>query len=429
MFIDRKDIEPFEEKIWLSTPTMHGEDELQYIREAFEKNWITTSGDNVIEVERLISEYLGCKYAIGLSAGTAALHLCMKLAGQRIHPNTKATDGFLKGMKVFCTDTTFDATVNPIVYEGGEPIFIDSEYETWNMDPKALERAFFMYPEVKLVVVANLYGTPAKLDEIQKICKIHGALLIEDAAESLGATFNGKQTGTFGDYNAISYNGNKIITGSCGGALLTDNKEDADKARKWSTQAREIADWYQHEELGYNYRISNIVAGIIRGQIGHLDEHIERKKEIYERYKEGFRNLPIIMNPYDVEKSSPNFWLSCILIDSSALSKQVRSESETLFTPEREKSCPTEILSRLKYYNVEGRPIWKPMHLQPIYYTNAYVTANGNGRGRSNSYINEDEISDVGTDIFHRGLCLPSDIKMTKVQQKKVIDIVCRCFE
>lgn len=429
MFIDRNDIKPFEEKVWLATPTMHSGKELGYIEEAFQKNWITTAGDNVAEMERLIAEYVGCNYAVGLSSGTAALHMCMKLAGQRIRPGTKSTELFLNGMKVFCSDTTFDATVNPIVYEGGEPIFIDSEYETWNMDPAALEKAFSMYPDVKLVVVVNLYGTPAKLDQIQEICRRHGALLVEDAAESLGATFNGKETGTFGDYNAISFNGNKIITGSCGGAVLTDDREDAGKVRKWSTQAREAADWYQHEELGYNYRISNVVAGIIRGQIGYLDEHIARKKEIYERYREGFRDLPVEMNPYDGKRSCPNYWLSCMLIHPGALSKQVRSEKETLFAAEHGKSCPSEILNTLRTFNAEGRPIWKPMHLQPIYYTNAYVTADGNGRGRSNAYIDEGKIRDVGADLFCRGLCLPSDIKMTEEQQRKVIEIVCRCFE
>lgn len=429
MFINKNDIEPFNEKLWLATPTMHGEEELNYIKDAFYKNWITTAGDNVIELERLISKYIGCKYVVGLSSGTAALHLCMKLAGQKIHPNTNPKKGFLEGMKVFCTDTTFDATVNPIIYEGGEPIFIDSEYETWNMDPVALEQAFSVYPEVRLVVVTNLYGTPAKLDEIREICNKHQALLIEDAAESLGATFNGKQTGTFGDYNAISFNGNKIITGSCGGAILTNNKEDADKARKWSTQSREAAAWYQHEELGYNYRISNIVAGIVRGQIKYLNEHIEKKRIIYERYKEGLKNLPIKMNPYDAINSNPNFWLSCILIDLNSLSDQVRSDKKTLFMPEHKKSCPTEILNILNTFNIEGRPIWKPMHLQPLYYMNAYITADGNGRGRTNAYIDTKELHDVGTDIFQRGLCLPSDIKMTQEQQQKVIDIIHRCFE
>lgn len=427
MFINRNNIEPFEKKIWLATPTMHDE-ELQYIKEAFKENWITTSGKNVIEAERLMTEYIGCKYAVGLSTGTAALHLCMKLAGRRIQPGIKPTEGFLKGLKVFCTDTTFDATVNPIIYEGGEPIFIDSEYETWNMDPDALERAFSMYPEVKLVVVTHLYGTPAKLEQIQGICKKYNALLIEDAAESLGATYNGKQTGSFGNYNAISFNGNKIITGSSGGMILTDNKEDADKVRKWSTQAREAADWYQHEELGYNYRISNIVAGIIRGQINHIDEHIHRKERIYEQYKDGLKDLPVTMNPYHAEISSPNFWLSCMLINSDALSRQIRSEDETLFMPEHGKSCPSEILSVLKFFHAEGRPIWKPMHRQPIYYANAYITTDGSGRGRTDAYLETKQHRDVGSDIFQRGVCLPSDIKMTEEEQGKIIEIIRNCF-
>lgn len=428
MFIKRDDMEPFSEKVWLATPTMHGRDELRYIEEAFDKNWVTTAGDNVNEVERLIADYVGCKYAVGLSSGTAALHMCMKLAGQKIRPATKPTEGFLKGMKVFCSDITFDATVNPIIYEGGEPVFIDSEYETWNMHPAALEKAFEMFPEVRLVVVVNLYGTPAKLEEIRRICNRHGALLVEDAAESLGAKYKGKETGTFGDFNAISFNGNKIITASCGGAVLTDNIEYVEKVRKWSTQAREAADWYQHEELGYNYRISNITAGIARGQIRHLDEHIERKKVIYQRYREGFKNLPISMNPYG-EDSEPNFWLSCGLIHEDALSRQVRDDKDVLFIPESGKSCPSEILKVLKEYNVEGRPVWKPMHMQPVYYGNFFVTADGNGRARTNAYIKSGAKCDVGADVFRRGLCLPSDIKMTTEQQEKIIKIVKRCFE
>lgn len=409
------EIKPFASKVWLSSPTMHGE-ELEYMTEAYTTNWLSTVGKNINEVERLACEYIGCNHAVALSAGTAALHLAVKLAGVR------------PGDKVFCSDMTFDATVNPVVYEGGVPVFIDTEYDTWNMDPIALEKAFELYPEVKVVVVAHLYGTPGKIDEIKAICDKHGAVIVEDAAESLGATYKGKQTGTFGNYNVISFNGNKIITGSAGGMLLTDDRKTAEKVRKWSTQSRENAPWYQHEELGYNYRMSNVIAGIIRGQFPHLDEHIAKKKAIYERYKEGFKNLPVKMNPYNEKDCEPNFWLSCMIIDKEAMCKQVRSETEALYITEPGKSCPTEILETLMAYNAEGRPIWKPMHMQPIYRMNGFVTAQGNGRAMTNAYI-AGEAVDVGADIFDRGLCLPSDIKMTEEEQDIVIEIVKNCFK
>ena len=410
-----KDIKPFEKKLYLSSPTMHGE-ELKYLTEAYETNWVSTIGTNINEAERLAAEKVGCKYAVALSSGTGALHLCMKLAG--IKP----------GDYVFASDMTFDATVNPIVYEGGVPIFIDTERDTWNMDPVALEKAFEMYPQVKVVVVANLYGTPGKMDEISAVCKKHGATLIEDAAESFGATYKGRQTGTFGSFNAISFNGNKIITGSSGGMLLTDDLEAANKARKWSTQSRENAPWYQHEEIGYNYRMSNLIAGVIRGQLPHLEEHIAQKKAIYERYKEGFKDLPVIMNPYDEKNSEPNFWLSCILIDKAAMCKQVRGDLEACYVKEPGKTCPTEILEKIASYNAEGRPIWKPMHMQPMYRMNPFITVEGNGRARTNAYIAGKGV-DVGMDIFARGLCLPSDNKMTPAQQDIVIEIVKSCFE
>ena len=296
------------------------------------------------------------------------------------------------------------------------------------MDPEALTKAFEIYPEVKLVVLVNLYGTPAKLDEIKAICDAHGAILIEDAAESMGATYKGKKTGTFGKHAIVSFNGNKIITGSSGGALLTDSKETADKVRKWSTQAREAAPWYQHEELGYNYRMSNIIAGIVRGQYEHLEEHIARKKAIYERYKEGFKDFPVQMNPYVEDEMEPNFWLSCLIIDKDAMCRQVRGEKEAMYIAEPGKSCPTEILETIAKYNAEGRPIWKPMHMQPIYRLNPFITKDGNGRARSNAYI-AGGVADVGMDIFERGLCLPSDINMTAEQQDIVIEIVKKCFE
>ncbi len=420
-------IKPFDSKVWLSSPTMHG-DEQKWVNDAFIKNWITTAGENINEVERMVAEYAGVKYAVALSCGTAALHLAVKLAGERLYGQAKPNQGTLQGHKVFASDMTFDATVNPIAYEDGEAVFIDTERDTWNMCPKALEKAFEIYPDVRLVVVAHLYGTPGKIDELRKICDQHGALIVEDAAESFGATYKGKQTGGFGDYGAISFNGNKIITGSSGGMFLTDSKEDADKIRKWSTQSREAAPWYQHEEIGYNYRMSNIIAGVVRGQMPYLDEHIAQKKAIYERYREGFKGLPVTMNPFDAETSVPNYWLSCLLIDREAMCRQVRSENQPLYIHEKGKSCPTEILEKLMQYNAEGRPIWKPMHMQPIYRMNGFVTAEGSGRGQSNAYIDKGVATDVGADIFERGLCLPSDNKMTAEQQDIIIEIIRSCF-
>ncbi|MBQ3368013.1 DegT/DnrJ/EryC1/StrS family aminotransferase [bacterium] len=405
---------------------MHGE-ELEYVKEAYETNWMSTVGKNINEVERIICENIGCKYAVALSAGTAALHLAMKLAGLNLYGQPATGHGSLEGRKVFASDMTFDATVNPIVYEGGIPVFIDTERDTWNMDPVALEKAFEIYPEVRLVVMAHLYGTPGKIDELKAVCDKHGAIIIEDAAESLGATYNGIQTGTFGKYNCISFNGNKIITGSAGGMLLTDSEEAANKVRKWSTQARENAAWYQHEELGYNYRMSNVIAGVVRGQLPHLQEHIDQKRAIYERYKEGLKDLPVKMNPYDEKKSVPNFWLSCIIIDEDAMCKQVRGERDVCYVKEAGKTCPTEILEAIASINAEGRPIWKPMHMQPIYRMNPFITRNGNGRAMTNAYI-EGSAVDVGMDIFERGLCLPSDNKMTTEEQTKIIEIIHRCF-
>lgn len=419
---EAKTITPFESKVWLSSPTMHG-DELKYVTEAYETNWMSTVGKNINEVESLAVKKVGCKYAVALSAGTAALHMAVKLAGVK------------PGDKVFCSDMTFAATVNPITYEGGVPVFVDTEYDTWNMDPVALERAFELYPDVRLIVAAHLYGTPGKIDEIKAVADKHGAKIIEDAAESLGASYKGKQTGTFGDFNAISFNGNKIITGSAGGMFLTDSEEDANKVRKWSTQARENAPWYQHEEVGYNYRMSNVIAGVVRGQFPYLEEHIAQKRAIYERYREGLKGLPVSMNPFDAANSVPNFWLSCMIIEPDAMCRQVRGEQEVLFIPEHGKSCPTEILDAIASINAEGRPIWKPMHMQPIYRMNGFVTREGNGRAKTNAYISGGAVGkdgrplDVGMDIFHRGLCLPSDNKMTAEQQDVIIRVIRGCFE
>ncbi len=396
----KRQFEKFMKKIWLSSPTMHGE-ELKYIKEAYDTNWMSTIGKNIDVIEETISKKIGVKYAVALSNGTSALHMAIKLAGVK------------RGDKVFCSDMTFSATLNPVVYEGGVPIFIDTERDTWNMCPKALEKAFSIYPDVKVVVVAHLYGSPCKIDEIRAVCKKHGAIIIEDAAESLGATYKGKQTGCFGDYNAISFNGNKIITGSAGGMLLTDDEDASIKARKWSTQARENAPWYQHEEIGYNYRMSNIIAGAIRGQIPYLEEHVAKKKAIYERYLKGLSGLPVSLNPFDKENSCPNYWLSCMLIDKDAMCVQKRTETEASFIAEKGKSCPTEILDAIFSINADGRPIWKPMHMQPIYKNNAFV------------YLGED----VGGDIFERGLCLPSDIKMTEEEQDRIIEVIRACFE
>lgn len=389
-------MKPFEKKIWLASPTMHGEEQ-EYVKEAFDTNWVSTVGANLEQLEKSVRDYVGCKASVALSAGTAALHLAVKLAGVK------------PGDKVFCTDMTFDATVNPVTYEGGEQVFIDSEYDTWNMDPKALERAFRKYPDVKVVVLAHLYGTPSKMDEILDICKAHNAILIEDAAESLSATYKGKQTGSFGKFNVVSFNGNKIITTSGGGMLLTDDEEAAEKARKWSTQARDAAPWYQHTELGYNYRMSNVLAGIGRGQMLHLEEHKARKKEIYERYRKGLAGLPVQMNPY-LSDTEPNFWLSCLIVDKDAMTEQIRNDHDSRYTKESGKSCPDEIREVLASYNIETRPIWKPMHLQPIYADHDFITA-------------ADGVC-VDEDIFNRGLCLPSDIKMTVEEQDAVIEII-----
>jgi len=371
------------EKIWLSSPTMHGE-EMAFVQEAFDKNWIAPLGFNVDNFEKEMADYLGIGHAAALTSGTAALHLAIKLAG------VKAGD------MVICSDMTFAATVNPVSYEGAEQVFVDAERATWNMDPAALEIALKKYQgRAKAVIVANLYGTPAKLDEIAELCEKYGVVLIEDAAESLSATYKGRQTGTFGRYNAISFNGNKIITTSGGGMLLSDEKNAMDKARFWATQARDPAPWYQHSEIGYNYRMSNVVAGIGRGQLLHLEEHRALKKAIYERYKEELKDLPVEMNPY-LACSEPNFWLSCLTVNKEAMD-QVNPEKLRLALAEQ---------------NMESRPIWKPMHMQPVFAECDFVTAEDN----------------VGEDIFARGLCLPSDIKMTAQQQESVIEVIRSVF-
>ena len=420
------DIKPFESKVCLASPTMHGE-EIEYIREAYDTNWMSTVGENINEVEKMAAESAEVKYAVGLSCCTAALHLCVKLAGERLYGKPVISEGALKGKRVFCSDMTFDATLNPVVYEGGIPIFIDTERNSWNMDPVALERAFEIYPDVKLVVSAELYGFPGRMDEIKRICEEHGALLIEDAAEAMGATIAGRQCGSFGDYSAVSYNGNKIITGSAGGCLLTNSLDDANRSRKWATQARENASWYQHEEVGYNYRMSNVVAGVIRGQYFHLEEHIAQKKAVYERYRKGLAGLPVKMNPI-TEGTEPNYWLSALIIGKEAMCKQVRGECDVAYIKEVGKTCPTEILEAIASINAEGRPIWKPMHMQPMYRMHEVVGRAGTLRCRTNAYI-AGSVEDVGADIFQRGVCLPSDNKMTAEQQDKIIEVIRDCFK
>ena len=413
------DITPFKQKIWLSSPTMHGE-ELEYVAEAIRSNWVTTTGQNIQELERMMAERCGAHYAVGLASGTSALHMAIRFAGERLYGPDPY--GSLRGKKVFCSDMTFSASVNPILYEGGEPVFIDAEYETWNMDPRALEQAFAVYPDVKLVVLAHLYGTPAKMDEISAICAKHGALIVEDAAESLGSTYRGRPCGSLGDFNVMSFNGNKVITGSSGGMLLSDDPDVVAKVRKWSTQSRDAAPWYQHSELGYNYRMSNIVAGIARGNFLHLDEHLAQKRALYKRYSDGLKDLPVQVNPVP-EDCFPNHWLSCILLDRDAMCPQIRDDHAASFKTEPGKSCPAEILDTLKFYNAEGRPIWKPMHMQPIFNGCHVFSAEG-----LVSTLRRSAETLADEDIFERGLCLPSDNKMTPEQQDIIIEIIRRCF-
>jgi dTDP-4-amino-4,6-dideoxygalactose transaminase len=430
-----KDFPQFTERIPLAIPHMHG-DEIDFVQKAYDTGWVTTAGADINELEKKAAEYMGVNYAVALSSGTAALHLAIRLCAEKLYhsnsgittPDGLGTGGSLFGKRVFCSDVTFAATVNPVIYEGGEPVYIDTEYETWNMDPAALEKAFEIYPNVQMVVLVHLYGTPAKIEEIKAVCNRHGALLVEDAAEALGASYKGQMVGSFGDVSVISFNGNKIITGSSGGMFLTNEKTDADRVRKWSTQAREAADWYEHEEIGYNYRMSNIIAGLVRGQWNHIDEHIATKKAIYDRYKDGFKDLPVSVNPYDESCSIPNFWLTCLIINNEAMSEQSRGDRKATYVVEEEHSCPQEIMDALRAYHVESRPIWKPMHLQPVFRNNGFISKEGMNRGSSNAYNADMKCIDVGRDIFNRGLCLPSDIGMTEQEQDNVIEVIRRCF-
>lgn len=370
-----------EKRIPLANPTMHTE-ELEFIKEAFDRNWIAPLGFNVDGFENEMIAFLTKGeyeyHALALDSGTSALHMAVKLAGVK------------RGDRVFCSDMTFAASVNPAVYEGAVAVFIDSERDTWNMDPVALRKAFEKYPDTKVVILVHLYGTPAKIDEIMAICEEYGATLIEDAAESLTSTYKGKQTGTFGSYNAISFNGNKLITTSGGGMLLTPSKEARQKAFFWATQSKEPFVWYEHKEIGYNYRLSNVTAGIGRGQLIHVMEHRNLKAAIYDGYKEGLKGQPVTMNPYE-ECSVPNFWLSCMLMDESVEKK------------------PMEVYDFLNALNIESRPIWKPMHMQPVFADNDFI------------YVADKPVDE---DIFSRGLCLPSDIKMTEEEQNFVIEAI-----
>ena len=369
-------------RIYLSSPTMHGE-ELEYIHEAFDTNWVAPLGPNVNEFEKELAAYVGGGYASALSSGTAAIHLALILEG------VKRDD------VVFVQSLTFSGTVNPVAYLGAKPVFIDSEPDTWNMDPEALRKAFDKYPQCRVVLAVNLYGTPAKLNELRAICKEHNAVLIEDAAESLGSKHEGKHTGTFGDLGVFSFNGNKIITSSGGGMLYCKDEEPIKRSRFLATQAREPERHYEHKEIGYNYRMSNVVAGIGRGQLKHLDEHVSLKRDIYTTYMKAFEDIEgVKMNPY-LDSSEPNFWLSCMTIDETLPVK------------------PIDIMIALEKENIESRPIWKPMHLQPVFKDCDMITASG---------------SCVSEKIFDTGLCLPSDIKNTREDMDRIISLIRTVF-
>lgn len=374
-----------EKRIYLSSPHMSNEGyEQKYVKEAFDTNWIAPLGENVNKFEEELAKYVGSKNAAALSAGTAAIHMALKALGVK------------KDDIVFCSSLTFSATTNPIIYQNATPVFIDSEQETWNMDPKALEKAFEKYPNPKAVIVVHLYGTPAKIEEIKEICDKHNVPLVEDAAESLGATYNRKQTGTFGKYGVYSFNGNKIITTSGGGMLVSDDEEGIAKVRFWSTQSREKARHYEHKEIGYNYRMSNIVAGIGRGQLKVLDKRIEQKTNIYNNYKEGFKDIKEIEMQPIPENTKPNHWLSVITLKEDSKVK------------------PLDIMEALDKQNIESRPVWKPMHMQPVFEKYDFIKVD-------NKPISED--------LFERGVCLPSDTKMTKEEQEVVINTIKKLFK
>ena len=367
-------------RIFLSSPTMTGAEQ-EYIKEAFDTNWVAPLGKNVNEFEKELASYVGVSYAAALISGTAAIHMAIKALG------------ISRGDVVFCSSLTFAASCNPIVYEGGIPVFIDSEEDSWNMDPNALRKAFEKYPNVKAVIVVNLYGTPAKLDEIVTICNEHNVPLIEDAAESLGATYKGKYTGTYGKYGVFSFNGNKIITTSGGGMLLSDDTEALEKALFWATQARDKAPWYQHSEMGYNYRMSNIVAGIGRGQLTVLEERVKARREVFERYKEALGDIPGVGFMPEASYGQANRWLTVMTLDSTQTS-----------------TTPMQIIEALEAENIEARPVWKPMHLQPLFAGCMY-------------FIHEDDVS-ISDQLFARGVCLPSGSNLSLDDQQRVIQVI-----
>lgn len=374
-----------EKRIYLSSPTMHG-DEQRFVQEAFDTNWVAPLGPNVTAFEKEIAAYTGCGHAAALSAGTAAIHMALRLLGVK------------QGDVVFVSDLTFSASCNPIVYENGTPVFIDAEPDTWNMSPEALKRAYEKYPNPKAVICVHLYGTPAKLDEIMEICEAHGTPMIEDAAESLASTYKGRHTGTFGKYGIYSFNGNKIITTSGGGMFVSADEEAAKKVTFLATQARDPARHYQHSQIGYNYRMSNVTAGIGRGQLLHLEEHKAKKKEIYRRYCEAFADIPAIqMNPMNPDGDANN-WLSGMVI-----------AADSAVTPDMVMDALEEKV------NAESRPIWKPMHMQPVFAACDFFAHNEDG-------------SSVGEDVFKRGLCLPSDIKTTEEEMEAIIRTVRELF-
>lgn len=372
-------------RIYLSSPTMHGEEQA-FVKEAFDTNWVAPLGPNVNAFEKEMADYTGCGHAAALASGTAAIHMALRLLDIK------------QGDVVFVSDLTFSASCNPIVYENGTPVFIDAEPDTWNMSPQALKRAYEKYPNPKAVICVHLYGTPAKLDDIMEICQAHGTPLIEDAAESLGSTYRGKYTGTFGKYGIYSFNGNKIITTSGGGMFVSAEEAAAKKVTFLATQARDPARYYQHSQIGYNYRMSNVTAGIGRGQLLHMEEHKAKKKAIYERYRDAFADVPEIqMNPMNADGDANN-WLSCMTVSADC------------------KVTPDMVMDALdEKLNAESRPIWKPMHMQPVFANCDFWPHNGDG-------------SSVGEDIFARGLCLPSDIKNTDEEMEAIIRTVKELF-
>ncbi len=429
-------ITSFEKRLPFSSPSIHG-DEWEYAARALELGQASVSGENIDWLEKTAAGYIGAEYAVALNSGTAALHLAVKLAAERLYgsssgistPDGLGSGGSLKGRRVFCSDLTSASVAAPILYEGGEPVFIDASMGDWNMDPEVLAIAFEQFPDVKLVVYAHLYGFPGQIDEIKKICQEHGALLIEDASESLGARYKGKQTGSFGDYGVLSFGSSGIITGSSGGILLVHDRYSAEKAVKWSRQSREDAPWCQHEELGYSYGMSNIIAGIVRGQWKYLGEHIEKKREIYRRYADRLADLDIEMNPYDSQCCEPNFCCSCMIQGDNSLCEHQRSDKSYAYNTVHGRTCPDEILDALESFRVEGRPVWKPMHMQPMYRNHEFVSADGGRRNFREFYMKMLSQADEGAYVFGRAVCLPCGVGMTVEEQERVIEIVWGCYQ